>query len=312
MTAFFKLIRWPNILMIWITMGLTLFGLINPVLSLRPFEAGMNVTQFLLLTAAVTFIAMAGYLLNDIHDMDADAVNKPGKNVVGRKISVQTVRMLYWVFNILGVVAGVIFAWMLGQINYSLIFILSAGLLWFYSGRYQCQPLTGNLVVAFLSSLTIMLVWLFDFLMLMNRSDIMISIHQFLPIVNALILLFTAFAFMTTLIRELVKDMQDFAGDDRFGCRTLAVVAGVDKAKRITMFLLVVTVLLALYSQWYFFQTGFINLFYFFLMIDLLIFGVIFRLAGARDAKDFKGVSFLIKILMLAGIFSMIFIYLTY
>jgi 4-hydroxybenzoate polyprenyltransferase len=312
MTAFFKLIRWPNILMIWITMGLVLFALINPILSLRPFEAGMNATQFLLLVAAVTFIAVAGYLINDIHDMDADAVNKPGKNVVGRKISVHTVRILYWVFNILGVAAGTASAWMLGQINYSLIFILSAGLLWFYSGRYQCQPLIGNLVVAFLSSLTIMLVWLFDFLTLMQRSDIMISIHQFLPQVNALILLFTAFAFMTTLIRELVKDMQDFAGDDRFGCRTLAVAAGVDKAKRITMFLLVAMVLLALYSQWYFFQTGFINLFYFFMLIDLLIFGVIFRLARAGDTKDFKRVSFLIKILMLAGIFSMIFVYLTY
>ena len=312
MTAFFKLIRWPNILIIWITMGLTFFGIINPVLSLRPFEAGMNLTEFLLLLAAVTFIAVAGYLLNDIYDMDADAVNKPGKNVVGRKFSVYTVRILYWIFNILGVVSGIIFSWMLGWVNYSLIFILSAGLLWFYSRRYQCQPLIGNLVVAFLSALTIILVWLFDFFILMNRSDIMISVHQFLPQVNALILLFTAFAFMTTLIRELVKDMQDFAGDDRFGCRTLAVAAGVDKAKRITMFLLVATVLLALYSQWYFSQTGFIYLFYFFLLIDLLIFGVIFRLARAGDAEDFKRVSFLIKILMLAGIFSMIFVYLTY
>ena len=290
-------------------MCLALFGVINPVLNLRPFEAGLSQTEFLLLAVATSFIAIAGYLLNDIRDMNPDSVNKPEKNLVGRKFSVHSVQILYWIFTITGILAGILLSYLLGKVNYSLIFVLSAGLLWFYSGRYQCQVLVGNLVVAFLSALTILIVWLFSFFALAGQPDVFVLIQPFFSQANLLILIFSGFAFVTTLIREMVKDMQDFEGDDRFGCRTLAVVAGVEKTKRYTMFVLVAAVLMALYSQWYFFNTGLLFLFYFFFVIDLLFFGVIFRLARAGTPNDFKKVSFLVKGLMLAGVLSMALIY---
>ena len=81
-------------------MGLMLFCVINPVLGLRFFEAGLNYIEFALLIASTTFIAVAGYLLNDIYDMNPDSVNKPGRNLVGRRFRVHIVQMTYWVLTI--------------------------------------------------------------------------------------------------------------------------------------------------------------------------------------------------------------------
>ncbi len=309
MIAFFKLIRWPNILMIWVAMCLALFGVINPVLSLQPFEAGLNMTEFLLLVGATTFIAVAGYLLNDVSDMNPDSVNKPGKNQVGRRFAVHVVQIAYWLFTVLGVVAGTYFSYLLGRLSYSLIFVLSAGLLWFYSNRYQCQLLVGNLVVAFLSALTIVIVWLFSFFALADRPDVFVSVQSFFTRANLLILIFSGFAFIASLIREMVKDMQDFKGDDRFGCRTLAVVSGIDKAKRWAIAVTVVAILFALWSQWRFYSINFRLLFYYFILIDVLFLGVLYLLFKAKSAGDFKKISGLIKGLMIAGILAMALVY---
>jgi 4-hydroxybenzoate polyprenyltransferase len=312
MIAFLKLIRWPNILMIWVAMCLALFGVINPALSLQPFEAGLNLTEFLLLVGATTFIAVAGYLLNDVHDINPDSVNKPGKNRVGRNFAVHKVQLLYWVFTVLGILAGTYFSYLLGRVNYSLVFVLSAGLLWVYSKRYQCQPLVGNLVVAFLSALTIAIVWLFSFFALADQPDIFVSVQSFFSQANLLILIFSGFAFITSLIREIVKDMQDFKGDDRFGCRTLAVVSGVEKTKRWAMLVTVMALILALRSQVYFYHIDFRWLFWFFLLIDTLFVAVLLALAKAGSASEFKKISNLLKVLMVAGILSMTLVYLEF
>jgi len=131
-------------------MSLALFCVINPVLGLNPFESGLNITEFLLLFISTTFIAIAGYMQNDLFDINPDSVNKPGKNLVGRKFRVYIIQILYWVFNIIGILAGVLFSFLLGKINYSLIFLFSAGLLWFYSERYQCQPLVVVLIAVYM------------------------------------------------------------------------------------------------------------------------------------------------------------------
>ena len=88
-------------------MGLALFCVINPVLGFSPFESGLNIIEFLLLLVSTTFIAIAGYLQNDLFDINPDSINKPGKNLVGRKFRVHIIQILYWVFNIIGILAGV-------------------------------------------------------------------------------------------------------------------------------------------------------------------------------------------------------------
>ena len=291
MISFLKLIRWPNIFIIWLSMSLMLFCVINPVLGLENFEAGLSISQFILLIASTTFISIAGYLLNDLFDINPDQVNKPGKNMVGRKFRVHVVQILYWIFTVSGVLLGVYVSYAIGKINYSLVFVFAAGLLWFYSERYQCQPVIGNIVIAFLSALTIALVWLFSFFALIKEPVIFANVQLHFSNLNVLILLFSGFAFFTSLMREMIKDIEDFKGDDRFGCRTFPVIFGMKKAKWLALAVTLLTFALSIWCQVFFISAGFEKLFYYFFFVDLFFLIVAWMLIKAREPKDYKKAS---------------------
>lgn len=309
MISFLKLIRWPNLLIILISMLFTLLLLIRPILGIHGFEQGMGVWPFSLLLAATILIAAGGYLINDFYDMNADSVNKPGKNLVGRKYPVYIVDILYWFFTLGGVLAGLALCWWIGHLNYSLIFVFSAGLLWFYASRYQCQPLVGNVVVAFLSALSFGLVWVFEFIALSNQPESLGQLQASFGLVNRMMGIYVSFAFLVSLLREIVKDIEDIKGDDRFGCRTFAVVYG---AKKSTMLALVITgigLFASLCFQYFFFQTEYYLLFSSFFLVDLLFLWIGFRLRKATDKTDYANLSKTIKLLMVTGILSMALIY---
>ena len=286
-------------------MSLTLFCVINPILGLSNFKAGLNPLHFILLLVSTTLIATAGYLLNDLEDMNVDSVNKPGRNIVGKKIRVHVVQILYWVFTILGVLLGTYLSYSIGKINYSLVFVFAAGFLWFYSERYQCQPLIGNIVIAFLSALTIAIVWLFYFFALIQSPEVFASVQLQFNSLNTFILIFSGFAFVASLIREVVKDVEDLKGDDRFGCRTFPVVYGIKKTKWLVISFVLLFLGLCVWCQIYFFSIGFQWLFYYFFLIDLCILIILFELIKAKESNDYKKISALAKVLMIVGVLSM-------
>ncbi len=202
MRTFFKMIRWPNLVMIVLSMTLLLFLLIKPGLGLTGL-IGMSLWEFVLLTVAVLLTAMGGYVINDLKDMQTDALNKPGKNTFETTFTGKQGWIFYWIFTISGILAGSLLSFLLGKGSYSLIFILTAGLLWFYATRYQCQPLVGNIVVAFLSALSFGLVWLYE-LMALQMYAVQVD-RSALLMVNILVLIYMGFAFLVSLLREVVK-----------------------------------------------------------------------------------------------------------
>ncbi len=309
MLQILKLLRWPNLVIIIISMMLIQFCVINPLLGVEAFYAGMTSLEFTLLILATIFITIGGYLINDYFDIDVDRLNKPGKNQVGMKFPVATVQILYWLFTVSGVLLGIILSWMLNQINYSLIFVFSAGLLWFYSERYQCIPLIGNLVVAFLSALSFGLVWLFGFFALSNDAVAFTTVQASFPLVNKMVLMYMGFAFITSLFREVTKDMEDAAGDERFGCRTFAVAFGLKKSKILGVFVALVGLVGSIWFQIFAYRAEFFALFGFFVLIDLLFGWSIFWLLKAENKLHFKRLSTFIKVLMLLGILSMVLVY---
>ncbi len=309
MISFLKLIRWPNLLMIVISMTLMLLFVISPALGSAWFEGGMNTLEFSLLVMATLFIAIGGYLINDFFDMNADSENKPGANQVGGKFSVLLTQILYWVFTISGVLLGVLLSYLLNQINYALVFLFVAGLLWFYSEKYQCQPLVGNVVIAILSALSFGLVWLFEFFALSNQAQIFTEVQSNFGIVNRLVLIYMGFAFVVSLLREVVKDIEDFKGDDRFGCRTFPVVYGKKKAKKLALAVAIAGLLSAFWFQYYFLTASFTTLFFYFFIVDALFVGVITLWLKAEKKSDYSRLSTLTKLLMLAGVLSMALFY---
>ncbi len=302
MKSLLKLIRWPNLLILVLSMALLFYLLIQPGLAL-PASAGLSALGFWLLVAAVLFIAMGGYVINDLKDLPADIINKPGKNVFEKRFSEKQGRGFYWIFTGAGVVAGTLVSLLYGNVSFSLIFILTAGLLWFYAARYQCQVLVGNFVVAFLSALSFGLVWLYDVMALQVQQLSVDPVRLYL--VNKLVLIYMGFAFVVSLLREVVKDVEDEKGDRKTGCLTLPVAYGIEKARNTALAFGLAGLLGSFALQWFFYRWHFMVLFLWFFLVDGLFAFVLLKLVKAKNSKQWHLVSLWVKVLMVTGILSM-------
>jgi 4-hydroxybenzoate polyprenyltransferase len=124
---------------------------------------------------------------------------------------------------------------------------------------------------------------------------------------------FVFFAFINSLIREIVKDMEDIDGDRRAGSRTMPVVSGVNTTKIFVNILIVLEMAVMAYILYLLFENGFtLLLIYYSVAIMLLLLFAIIKTSQSKLREDFHFVSSLFKIIMVAGIFSMFLIYISF
>ncbi len=304
-SSILKLIRWPNILVVIFSLLFIRYMVILPGLGISANQ-GMNVFNFILLEIATVSIVIGGYLINDLTDLDADKINKPGRNVVGTVFSEDKIKVAYYVVNAIAVVTGTWIAVNLHRPEYAPISLLTVGLLWFYSKKYKCQAVVGNVVVAFMSAFSFGLVWLCDFIAIIQNEALLQAVGNRLVITTYLVLIYMGFAFIVSFAREVVKDMEDYEGDNRYGCRTFPVAYGLSPSKTLVIVILTLGFLFSGYVQYYFYRQGFMSLYYFFYVIDILFILNIKRMLKAGGKSDFGMLSSHLKVLMAAGIISII------
>lgn len=238
--------------------------------------------KLLLLSVSTILIAAAGYIINDYYDVKIDLINKPDRVVIGKNIPRRFAILFHTALSISGVGIGFLLSWKIGIVNF-----LSAFLLWLYSNYLKRQPFIGNLSVALLTGLSI---WLINILYAVN---------------NQLVTIYALFAFFMTLIREIIKDIEDLKGDNSFGCKTLPIIWGIRKTKTL-IYVLVATFIIAVVS---------LNRLYvglpmqFFLVLLFIPMGfLLVKLVRADTVKDFDFLSQMCKIIMLLGILTMVFV----
>ncbi len=301
------LIRWPNLLIIVLTQVLVFHALIGRYYLQGNLHQALTTFQFSLLVVATVLIAAAGYAINDYFDVEADQVNKPEQNQVGRLFKPDHVLWGYATANLLGAGAGFYLSLQLGSYRLGLIFPMIIIMLWFYSAAYKRKVLSGNISVAFMSAMVILIVWLFEFFALRLLPDRFIGVYPSLWPITYVVMVYAGFAFLVSLVREIVKDMEDIAGDAATGCRTLPVVYGTRTALGLSRILLgVVFVLLVISAVWLFKQKLTITALYYLALAGLLVWILIFRLHNMPDTARLHGLSRQLKLLMLAGIGGMI------
>lgn len=308
MKKYLQLIRWQNLLLVALSMFFTIRFVIQPILGIPVFDHGLQVIGFVLLLTAVLLITAGGNIINDIYDVNSDSINKPGKNIVDSIISEKTAYRLYGLITIGGILAGVVVSFMIGKINFGFIFAIVAGLLYFYSQKYSCIPFLGNVVVSVLVSLSFGIVWVFYFYSLSLEPDVFVNVQGMFSVATIYIFIYMIFAFVINLMREVVKDIEDYNGDDRFGCRTLPVAYGISLSKVIAIVISIICVVACIFLQMYWISGGNYFIGSYFSIIDLLLIMIIIKLFNASESVDYKKISLLIKILMIAGILSMILI----
>jgi len=118
--------------------------------------------------------------------------------------------------------------------------------------------------------------------------------------------LYAGFAFVISLIREVVKDMEDMEGDKRYGCKTIPIAWGIPAGKVFVAVWLVVLIGMISIVQIYVLQLGW---YWGAVYSVLLLFGqlvwILRKLYQEQLPKDYHQLSTLIKLVMLAGLLSM-------
>lgn len=238
--------------------------------------------KLFVLASSTAIIAAAGYIINDYYDIKIDLINKPERVVIGKSIARRYALLFHTVLSVLGVLIGFFLSWKLGVIHF-----MSAFLLWWYSNSLKRQPFIGNFVVAWLTGISVVIV------------------NVLYDATNVLVIIYALFAFFMTLVREIIKDMEDLKGDNTFGCQTLPIRWGIRNTKLVVYLILAIFSILVILVNAYYAQ---LPQYYFsvFLFIPLGLF--VFKLISADTKKDFYLLSQWCKVIMLLGVASMIFI----
>jgi len=293
----FRLIRWSNLLIIAFCQILIKWALFD----IFQVAQNLNWISFSLLVLATVCIAAGGNIINDIQDVAIDTINKPRNVIVGKTISEKAAYSFYVVFTVIGVVAGFALCNLVGKPNFAVLFVGLAALLYFYSIRLKHLFLIGNLTIALVVAISVLIVPFFDFL---PSGESQISEPQ--KHVFGLVLHYAIFAFILTLLRELVKDILDVDGDHSNGVRSVPVVIGRERAKNISLTMGVLILSGVLYYAYVFFLREPLLLAYFFAAIaaPLLLFCI--KAFQAETKLEYYFLSNLLKIVMGLGIGSML------
>lgn len=305
--AFFKLVRWPNLIITALMMCLVHRCLMQMESS----------AAFTLLVISMVLIQAGGYVINDIFDMEIDAINKPEKQIVGKVFTEKQCNLLYIVLTIIGLACALAASVMALGNKFITIFAcmaLLACLLYSYSSRYKKKLVIGNIIVSLSVAFAVFVPWLFEMIYISKHELLLITMQPLMRISLRFVLIYTAFAFLMTLIREIVKDMQDVKGDGRSHCRTIPIVWGMKAAQIIVIVLSFVTCAMIWIAADYFNGLGFKITYYmlyaswvfaFIVIINNLI---LITDKSLRTERQFRLQSMWLKISMLLGVLSMFFI----
>ncbi|WP_396179296.1 geranylgeranylglycerol-phosphate geranylgeranyltransferase [Flavobacterium sp.] len=294
--AFLKLIRFQNLLLLIFMQLLFRYGFLN----LQNISLALTDLQFVILILTTVCIAAAGYIINNIFDKETDSINR--KNViVGNEISEAMAYNLYIALNVLGVGGGFYLSNVIEKPGFALLFIIVSGLLYLYASSLKQSLLIGNIIVAALTALSVIIVGLFDLLPMVSPET---QVH--LGILFKIILDYAMFAFLINFIREIIKDLEDVKGDYNLGMNTLPIALGVARTSKIV---LAVTALITMYLLYYIYTYYFnnnlyISTLYSLLMIIAPLLFICIKLTSAKNSGNFKTLSLLLKLVMLSGIIS--------
>jgi len=272
---YFKAIRIKN---------LALLGLIFWGLMLHNYSESFSFEiDHLLLFISVIITTASGYLINNYYDINSDKINN--KNIEDlSKTFYGNCYLLHLFTSLLVLFISDLSA---GWLN---LVIITHILVYLYSLKLQHWPIIGNLVVALLSSIVLLIpYWLTGYFWELENFNLSENINQ----------IFVIFCFLLTIKREIVKDMEDIQGDLKTGSYTLAIVAGQKFSKSILGVLVLISIgflIICVLESILNIQ----NIFFFITMISLLV-TFLYKTYQSFEKSDFKTLSNLLKINFLAA-----------
>lgn len=294
---FLKLIRFQNLLMLALMQFIFRYGF----LKLQNIPLALSDLQYTLLVLSTICIAAGGYIINNIIDIETDMKNKPKDVIVGQFISETTAYNLYIIFTIIGVIVGFYLSNTINKSGFSSLFVIIAATLYFYATRLKQSLLIGNIIIALLLSLSLLIVGIFDLYPVTSEEN-----RPIMGLLFGILLDYAIFAFILNLIREIVKDLEDINGDKIKKMNTLPIALGINKTTKIVFGLSFIPILCTLYYlNFYLFATGLLFATAYgliFILAPLLYFSI--NIWSATKTNDFHHLSTVLKWVLFFGILS--------
>ncbi len=301
---FFRLVRLPNLLVVALTQVLVYYRIILPALDTEGLTGVLRPWKFFEVCLVTLAITASGYLINDLRDVRIDAINHPGKNLV-LKLGRANVQWIFAALVFVGYLFALLLALRLGERQLLFLFPVAIGVLALYSITLKRLPFIGNLLVALYCA------GVPGVLVLAERGALgrLIERNPALGLDTVRVcMLFMVFAFVATLLRELIKDLEDLRGDRQEGRRTLPVLLGVATSRRVAM-LLGVLVIAAILSPvvlgWPSFLQPRMLICIGLLLVAILI--ILLQLTRAQQQGDYRKLSLEVKALLVGGLGLLIF-----
>lgn len=316
---FIRLLRPINLAVIVLTMYVLRYFLLAPVMSSQGLELPTDNFDFGLLVFATLLIAGAGNIINDYFDLRTDRINKPHRLIVGRHIKRRWAMASHFLFSTVAALIGIYLSWHMRSFAIIFFFVVAISLLWSYSIRLKRQFLIGNLVIALLSGIVPLLVGFFEIPAVMAKVGYdprkVFGLVEHPPSADDLlfirawvwILAYAGFAFLSTLVREIQKDIADVKGDRAIKASTLPIFLGVKQSKYIVMILVLIMVSILIWLQKSFRPDAF-SFFYLLLAVSLpAIVGAVITMRASKRATHLLA-SNCIKMSMAAAVCYVIFL----
>ena len=293
---YLKLVRFQNLLAMVLIQYLLRYSILIPTYGKANVLEDLD---FFLLVLSIILIAAGGYIINDYFDIQVDTENQKDEVLVGRSIKRRVALMLHILFTLIGVLLGFYIAYSLEFITLGIIMAISAYTLWVYSLCYKRKFIIGNFIIAKLSSIFVFSVAAFEVLPKYN----LVESRQLL----ILLCTYTVFAFLSSLMHEVIKDLRGVEGDTKFKIKTLPTVWGIEKTKEFVKWLSVITAFMVISFATYKFKTHIAALGYALVFLILPLFLLNIWIYKAKKTIDYERISKLNKFIIFAGIMSLCF-----
>lgn len=277
--SFLSVIRGYNILVLIVAQYLAAIFIFSPSKTLRNTLFDLHLSYIILATICVV---ASGYLINDFYDAKLDRINRPLKARIDNYVRQSTKLKLYFILNFIGVVFGFLIS-----ARAALFFAIYIFAIWCYSHKLKKYPLLGVLSATMLTILPFFAVFVY----FKNFSSI--------------IFMHASFLFLVIMIRELLKDLQSMKGAVIHNYDTFPIVYGEKKTKLVCLFLLTLTVfpIVILFS---FPALSYMRYYFYIALIVFFFLGI--YLWKSSELKHYRMMHNVLKILLLIGVFSIIFI----
>ena len=250
--------------------------LVGGIISSPQNSVGINL---ILASIVAALVAASGNVINDLFDIEIDKIAHPDRPLANGNLKIIEAKIFYIVLLIIAISISLI-------LNHQLLIItlFALTLLYFYSFLLKKIPLLGNIVIAFLTALA----FLFGGIAVDNISGAIIP---------------AIFAFLINLIRELVKDAEDYEGDKTYNVNTLPVKYGMKRTKQIALAISIMLIVFTFYP--------FVERIYkieYFIVVMIIVNPILVhsmkKLFEKDDEKIYKQISSILKLNMIFGLIA--------